>query len=133
MDIRIIPQKLRGAVTPPASKSMAHRAVLAMALAGGTGTLSNLSDSQDIQATKRCVAALKAPRPEGELPFLFDLLPAHGDATVLIGPEGDFTPEEVERALAAGYQPVSLGRSRLRTETAALVAVQLMNLKARIS
>ena len=70
MDIRIIPQKLRGAVTPPASKSMAHRAVLAMALAGGTGTLSNLSDSQDIQATKRCVAALKAPRPEGELPFL---------------------------------------------------------------
>ena len=70
MDIRIIPQKLRGAVTPPASKSMAHRAVLAMALAGGTGTLSNLSDSQDIQATKRCVAALKAPRPEGELLFL---------------------------------------------------------------
>ena len=70
MDIRIIPQKLRGAVTRPASKSMAHRAVLAMALAGGTGTLSNLSDSQDIQATKRCVAALKAPRPEGELPFL---------------------------------------------------------------
>lgn len=70
MDIRITPQKLRGAVTPPASKSMAHRAVLAMALAGGTGTLSNLSDSQDIQATKRCVAALKAPRPEGELPFL---------------------------------------------------------------
>ena len=70
MDIRIIPQKLRGAVTPPASKSMAHRAVLAMALAGGTGTLSNLSDSQDIQATKRCVAALKAPRPEGELPCL---------------------------------------------------------------
>ena len=74
-----------------------------------------------------CLAA------EGELPFLFDLLPAHGDATVLIGPEGDFTPEEVERAQAAGYQPVSLGRSRLRTETAALVAVQLMNLKARIS
>ena len=70
MDIRIIPQKLRGAVTPPASKSMAHRAVLAMALAGVTGTLSNLSDSQDIQSTKRCVAALKAPRPEGELPFL---------------------------------------------------------------
>ena len=70
MDIRIIPQKLRGAVTPPASKSMAHRAVLAMALAGGTGTLSNLSDSQDIQATKRCVEALKALRPDGALPFL---------------------------------------------------------------
>ena len=70
MDIRITPQKLSGVVTPPASKSMAHRAVLAMALAGGAGTLSNLSDSQDIQATKRCVAALKAPRSDGELPFL---------------------------------------------------------------
>ena len=70
MDIRITPQKLSGSVTPPASKSMAHRAVLAMALAGGAGTLSNLSDSQDIQATKRCVAALQSPRPDGELPFL---------------------------------------------------------------
>ena len=70
MDIRITPQKLSGAVTPPASKSMAHRAVLAMALAEGQGSLSNLSDSQDIQATKRCVAALKSPQAEGELPFL---------------------------------------------------------------
>ena len=70
MDVCIQPRRLSGAVTPPPSKSMAHRAVLAMALAGGTGTLSNLSDSQDIQATKRCVAALKAPRPEGEPPFL---------------------------------------------------------------
>ena len=70
MDIRITPQKLSGAVTPPASKSMAHRAVLAMALAGGAGTLTNLSDSQDIQATKRCVEALRSPRPDGKLPFL---------------------------------------------------------------
>ena len=70
MDIRITPQKLSGVVTPPASKSMAHRAVLAMALADRQGILSNLSDSQDIQATKRCVESLKAPRPDGELPFL---------------------------------------------------------------
>ena len=70
MDIRITPHTLNGTVMPPASKSMAHRAVLALALADGEGSLSNLSDSQDIQATKRCVAALKAPRPDGELPFL---------------------------------------------------------------
>ena len=70
MDIRIQPKLLSGTVTPPASKSMAHRAVLVMALADGQGTLSNLSDSQDIQATKRCVAALKNSRPDGELPFL---------------------------------------------------------------
>ena len=42
--------------------------------------------------------------------------------TVLIGAEGDFSPQEVAWALANGYQPVSLGNSRLRTETAAVVA-----------
>jgi 16S rRNA (uracil1498-N3)-methyltransferase len=41
---------------------------------------------------------------------------------ILIGPEGDFSPEEVETALAAGYRPISLGDCRLRTETAALCA-----------
>ena len=70
MDIRIQPRRLSGTVTPPPSKSMAHRVVLALTLAEGTGTLSNLDRSQDIQATERCVAALKAAAPEGELPFL---------------------------------------------------------------
>ncbi|RNI30512.1 16S rRNA (uracil(1498)-N(3))-methyltransferase [Rufibacter latericius] len=42
--------------------------------------------------------------------------------TVLIGPEGDFSPEEVNQALEAGFKPVTLGQSRLRTETAALAA-----------
>lgn len=42
--------------------------------------------------------------------------------TILIGPEGDFSPAEIEWALNNGYQPVSLGNARLRTETAAMVA-----------
>jgi 16S rRNA (uracil1498-N3)-methyltransferase len=42
--------------------------------------------------------------------------------TVLIGPEGDFSPAEVQWALENGYKPVSLGAARLRTETAAIVA-----------
>lgn len=41
--------------------------------------------------------------------------------TMLIGPEGDFSEEEVELAIQKGYQPVSLGESRLRTETAGLM------------
>ena len=44
------------------------------------------------------------------------------DVLVLIGPEGDFSEKEVSDALAAGFIPVSLGNSRLRTETAAVVA-----------
>ena len=44
------------------------------------------------------------------------------DVLVLIGPEGDFSEQEIAAALAAGFVPVSLGNSRLRTETAAVVA-----------
>ena len=51
------------------------------------------------------------------------------DITVLIGPEGDFSPEEAELALRAGYIPVSLGESRLRTETAAVTAVTAVYLR----
>jgi 16S rRNA (uracil1498-N3)-methyltransferase len=45
---------------------------------------------------------------------------------ILIGPEGDFSPKEVETALAAKLIPVSLGHNRLRTETAGLVAATLL-------
>lgn len=51
-----------------------------------------------------------------------------GSRLVLIGPEGDFSAEEVNAALARGYRSASLGESRLRTETAGLVAVHLMHL-----
>ena len=55
------------------------------------------------------------------------VVPGH-DTVVLIGPEGDFSPAEIEMALKAGFKPISLGPSRLRTETAALVSVHIMNL-----
>ena len=65
---------------------------------------------------------------EGEKPLLKDVLVPGQDALVLIGPEGDFSMEEVQKAKAAGFRAISLGKSRLRTETAALVAVHTMNL-----
>ncbi|MEO7120542.1 MAG: RsmE family RNA methyltransferase [Ginsengibacter sp.] len=49
-----------------------------------------------------------------------------GDALILIGPEGDFTKEEIEAAIENNFKPVSLGETRLRTETAALVAAVLL-------
>lgn len=49
------------------------------------------------------------------------------DALIAIGPEGDFTPEEAEMLTAKGFRAVSLGTSRLRTETAALAACAGMN------
>ncbi|MCQ2294854.1 MAG: 16S rRNA (uracil(1498)-N(3))-methyltransferase [Bacteroidales bacterium] len=52
--------------------------------------------------------------------------PGH-DAVVLIGPEGDFSPQEISTALGLGFQPVTLGSCRLRTETAALYATTAIN------
>ncbi len=48
--------------------------------------------------------------------------------TMLIGPEGDFSASEIEQALQAGFHPVSLGASRLRTETAGVAACHILNL-----
>ena len=48
--------------------------------------------------------------------------------TILIGPEGDFSSEEIKNCLAKKFTPISLGESRLRTETAALVAVNTVSI-----
>ena len=53
------------------------------------------------------------------------------DALIVIGPEGDFTPEEAEWLIANGFQAVSLGKSRLRTETAAIAACTWMSFAQR--
>ena len=75
--------------------------------------------------------------PNDEIPKtdLFGDLQQADDApaiTVLVGPEGDFSVDEVRLAMANGYRSISLGQSRLRTETAALAAVMMMQLRMRI-
>lgn len=53
---------------------------------------------------------------------------ASNDCTILIGPEGDFSMEEINMAKVAGFVPISLGKNRLRTETAAIAACHTVNL-----
>ncbi len=50
------------------------------------------------------------------------------DTTILIGPEGDFSPREIELSIRAGARPVALGETRLRTETAGIYATTVFNL-----
>lgn len=64
----------------------------------------------------------------GEEKHLKHLYEKGCNAFVLIGPEGDFTHEEVQNAVAKHFQPVSLGNSRLRMETAGVVACHIVNL-----
>ena len=69
---------------------------------------------------------------EGETPrtSINDALDMTKKIVILIGPEGDFSREEAALAVAAGFIPVHLGPSRLRTETAALTAVEAVYLKS---
>lgn len=76
--------------------------------------------------TQKFIAHCEAGQPR--TPLAEALLPGH-DAVVLIGPEGDFSEEEIQLALRQGFQPVSLGPSRLRTETAALYAAVAFSVK----
>ena len=62
MNLTITPGKLSGTVTPPPSKSQAHRLLICAALAGEGSVIHNLADSQDIRATRRCLAELTTDR-----------------------------------------------------------------------
>ncbi|MCD8145684.1 MAG: 3-phosphoshikimate 1-carboxyvinyltransferase [Clostridiales bacterium] len=64
MDLAIYPHKLQGTVTPPPSKSQAHRAIICAALAEGESLILNLQLSQDIHATLNCMRALGAEAAE---------------------------------------------------------------------
>jgi 16S rRNA (uracil1498-N3)-methyltransferase len=66
------------------------------------------------------------PHEQAEIPLTRSSIAGDGPVVVCIGPEGGFSDEEVARAKGAGFEPVSLGARRLRTETAALVACAIV-------
>ncbi|MDO7849704.1 16S rRNA (uracil(1498)-N(3))-methyltransferase [Hymenobacter sp. M29] len=92
----------------------------------GQAWLPQMDELQDFGAFVDGVApetTFIAHLEEGERTALTQVAGAGPGCCVLIGPEGDFTPQEIALALAKGIRPVTLGASRLRTETAALAAV----------
>jgi 16S rRNA (uracil1498-N3)-methyltransferase len=109
-----------------------------------TDRLRNILVSAMLQSQQAWLPTLAEPTPLAELlaqaptgqTYIAHLLDPTGslaslvrttdNSLILIGPEGDFTPKEVEAALAARFIPVSLGHNRLRTETAGIVAATLL-------
>lgn len=79
---------------------------------------------QDASADVKLIAHCE----EGEKNPLAKIVSAGQRVLVLIGPEGDFSPEEIKLAMDSGFTPVSLGETRLRTETAAFYAVMAVHL-----
>ena len=78
---------------------------------------------QDLQKQK-FIAHLE----EGKRELLQTIAHKNSNYCILIGPEGDFSPQEVLLAIEKGFLPVSLGESRLRTETAGIAACHILNL-----
>lgn len=80
---------------------------------------------------KECRADTKliAYVPENQLsPHVFDKTKKDETTVLVIGPEGDFSPDEIGLAVASGFETVSLGATRLRTETAAVAGCHAVNL-----
>jgi 16S rRNA (uracil1498-N3)-methyltransferase len=69
--------------------------------------------------------------PDADKLSLQQQISLHGRYLIMIGPEGDFTKQEIAGALQNGFKPITLGTSRLRTETAALAACMEINLLNR--
>ncbi|MFI3319218.1 MAG: 16S rRNA (uracil(1498)-N(3))-methyltransferase [Rikenellaceae bacterium] len=72
---------------------------------------------------ERFIAHCDTPISSSGKPHLADVISRGGNALVMIGPEGDFSPEEIKAAVKAGFVEINLGTQRLRTETAAVTAV----------
>jgi 16S rRNA (uracil1498-N3)-methyltransferase len=66
--------------------------------------------------------------PDGSMQPMHKMLKGDEYAVIFIGPEGDFTQDEINLCVGAGYKPVSLGKQRLRTETAAITAAAYYNI-----
>ena len=89
--------------------------------------LRGMTDFKEFVATPFEGRKFIAHCEEGEKPLLKQIYHPGENALILIGPEGDFSPEEIRLALANGFEAISLGESRLRTETAALVACHTLH------
>lgn len=85
------------------------------------------------QTGRRFICHCYSEVPRTNLHAVLQQLPPDEDVSILVGPEGDFSIQEVQYALSQGYESVTLGSSRLRTETAGLYAVMLANLTKQTS
>lgn len=92
-----------------------------------TRKLADLLQSKDFEDFQKLIAYVD----EFHENHLFDVAKVGGKYLVLIGPEGDFDPKEIQAAFDNGFQAVSLGKSRLRTETAGLAVIQMLQVLNR--
>jgi 16S rRNA (uracil1498-N3)-methyltransferase len=91
--------------------------------------LNPLTPFKDVAAMEFDGRKLIAYCGDFDEPHTKDLISKGDNVLMLIGPEGDFSPAEVELAMHNGFKTTGLGPSRLRTETAGVVACTIANLR----
>lgn len=110
-----------------------QKIALAAMKQSGRSVLPRVADPQPLDAFFRSAASVEVrllPHEKAERPAIRGAIPAGTLAAVAaVGPEGGFSEREVERAVSAGFVPVSLGPRRLRAETAALITAGLVLLE----
>ncbi|PQJ30457.1 16S rRNA (uracil(1498)-N(3))-methyltransferase [Nonlabens arenilitoris] len=90
--------------------------------------LDELTSFEDFLSLDLNNSKLIAHCEDGDKNHLKNLISKGTSTTVLIGPEGDFTPQEIDQALKNNFKPVSLGTTRLRTETAGVYTAATLNI-----
>jgi 16S rRNA (uracil1498-N3)-methyltransferase len=88
-------------------------------------SVASLTSFKDFLAVTKTASLRLIPHERVESPSITQTLQRGGDSSIVvcIGPEGGFSDEEIDSAIRTGFTPISLGTRRLRTETAAIVAV----------
>lgn len=114
MDLKITPRLLHGEVTVPPSKSVAHRMIIAAALADGTSTISNLSGSADILATINCMKALGADMgSNGDIAIINGISSVPGSAVLDCNESGSTLRFLIPVACALGVNTEFRGGGKL--------------------
>ena len=119
MNVTIYPGQLRGTMTPPPSKSQAHRLIIAAALAEGESHLGNVALSMDIQATLRCIRAMGAKAsPDGSVirgtgGILFPCTPCCDPSVYQCGESGSTLRFMIPIVLAVKQGGIFQGQGRL--------------------
>jgi 16S rRNA (uracil1498-N3)-methyltransferase len=116
----IKPERLEKIITASMKQAIVAERPLLNAMIAFPKFINTVSATDKNKFIAWCDESLKTP--------LQELLVKGNDAILLIGPEGDFTPEEIQLAMASGFKPVTLGSRRLRTETASLAGCMVFNI-----
>ena len=90
--------------------------------------LNNLTNFETFSSSSFDAKKFIAHCEEGYKKHLFTQIKTHEKVVVMVGPEGDFSTSEIKKAIDGGFGEVSLGKSRLRTETAGVVVCEVVNL-----